>query len=117
MSMVNYSGYNLEGALNAVGPGWAKLVRRLWEAKPEGVTVTQVKEKYGGLRWYYDGEYEDTYSQLVSDTEEESYRTCETCGELGETAPYRPGGWVRTLCPVCAAARRMGVKRELEASQ
>lgn len=47
-------GYTRDEALRSVGPGWAELVGRAWDAvaRVRG-TVTQVKEKLGGLRVYY----------------------------------------------------------------
>lgn len=62
------------------------------------VTVAQVKEKWGGLRFYVDGA--DGYVRGAVDMAEMmSYRVCEACGSPGKR---RPGGWVRTLCDGCA---------------
>lgn len=58
------------------------------------VTVAQIKEKFGGLRFYYDGG-DDYVSGLVDMAEAWANRTCETCGTLGS---QRSGGWIRTLC-------------------
>jgi len=58
------------------------------------VTVTQIKEKLGGLRFYYDGG-DEYISGLVSMAESWAEHTCETCGNKGER---RSGGWIRTLC-------------------
>ena len=65
------------------------------------VTVTQVKEKYGTLRFYYSGgdEYIDG---LVAMAESMSAATCEECGKPGRT---NSGGWLRTLCEEHAKAR------------
>ncbi len=60
----------------------------------EQVVAVQVKEKFGGLRFYYDGG-DDYISGLVSMAESWAYHTCETCGARGT---LRHGGWVRTLC-------------------
>lgn len=62
--------------------------------KVRQVVASQVKEKYGTLRFYTNGndEYVDG---LISMAESMSARTCETCGSPGKT---RRGGWVRTLC-------------------
>lgn len=58
------------------------------------VVATQVKEKYGTLRFYYNGgdEYIDG---VVAMAESMSARTCETCGAPGE---LRGLGWVYTAC-------------------
>lgn len=58
------------------------------------VVVAQIKEKFGGLRFYYDGG-DDYVRGLVQMAEDWAIRTCETCGERGK---QRGGGWIRTLC-------------------
>jgi hypothetical protein len=58
------------------------------------VTLDQVKEKFGTLRFYYTGG-DDYISGLVSLAESVSGITCEECGDAGEG---RNGGWIRTLC-------------------
>ena len=56
--------------------------------------IAQIKEKFGGLRFYYDGG-DDTIKGMVYMAESWASQTCETCGERGS---IRTGGWVRTLC-------------------
>lgn len=58
------------------------------------VVAQQVKEKFGGLRFYYHGG-DDEVSGMVRMAESWAARTCETCGERGT---LRHGGWIRTLC-------------------
>jgi len=58
------------------------------------VTIAQIKEKFGTLRFYYDGG-DDYISGMVSLAESLSGLTCEECGSIGER---RSGGWIRTLC-------------------
>jgi hypothetical protein len=60
----------------------------------EQVVVAQIKEKFGGLRFYYDGG-DDTISGMVRMAEAWADKSCETCGAPGKR---RGGGWVRTLC-------------------
>src|SRR5215204_6388210 len=97
-------------ALEAVGPGWASLVGKLYdliETASLPVRVAQVKEKFGGLRFYYDitseGEMlkieKELFRTAVHLAEEVSFRTCEECGQPGSTAGSV--GWIRTLCPAC----------------
>lgn len=62
--------------------------------KVSHVTVDQVKEKFGGLRFYYSGG-DDAVSGMVSMAESWAAVTCETCGDRGT---LRHGGWIRTLC-------------------
>lgn len=58
------------------------------------VTVDQVKEKFGTLRFYYTGG-DDYVRGLVSMAESMSGVTCEVCGNPG-TTNYK--GWFTTLC-------------------
>lgn len=63
------------------------------------VVATQVKEKFGGLRFYYRGG-DDVTDKIVEDAESLSYLTCEDCGtqeDIGRTT-----GYIRTLCRECA---------------
>ena len=57
-------------------------------------TAAQVKEKFGGLRFYVDGGDDWVYG-AISMAESMSYRTCEVCGAPGVT---RGEGWIRTTC-------------------
>jgi hypothetical protein len=58
------------------------------------VVAAQVKEKFGGLRFYIDGGDDWVYG-AISMAESMSYRTCEVCGAPGVT---RGTGWIRTTC-------------------
>ena len=60
----------------------------------EQVVASQVKEKFGGLRFYIEGGDSVTFS-LIDFAESMSLRTCEVCGNVGER---RGKGWIRTLC-------------------
>ena len=66
------------------------------ETRPvvEQVVVEQIKEKFGGLRFYYQGG-DDTIRGMVRMAEAWADRHCEECGSPGTS---RSGGWVRTLC-------------------
>lgn len=91
----------------AIGEGWFHIIESLmdniqhhidWknresEVVPQ-VVVTQIKEKFGGLRFYYDGG-DDEISGMVRMAEAWADHSCETCGNKGER---RSGGWIRTLC-------------------
>lgn len=66
------------------------------------IQVVQIKEKFGGLRVYYDLEdsenNEDIYKQIntaIDAAEDESYTVCEVCGEQGS---LQRKGWWKTLC-------------------
>ena len=68
------------------------------EAAKVSVAV-QVKEKFGGLRFYVNGAT-DKHWNFISFAESMSYRTCEECGAAGKTYT---DGWHRTLCDIHAA--------------
>jgi len=74
-----------------------ELIDRFPIAIPEPipqVTLDQVKEKFGTLRFYYSGG-DDYIRGLVSMAESMSGVTCETCGKPGTQTP---GGWIKTVC-------------------
>lgn len=91
----------------AVGVGWYPILEKLcaniqshidWKEKqgkdcPQ-VVVEQIKEKFGGLRFYYQGG-DDYISGLVAMAESVADGLCEECGSIGTR---RNGGWIRTLC-------------------
>ena len=72
----------------------------------EQVTVAQIKEKFGGLRFYYDGG-DDEIRGMVSMAESWASKTCETCGKPGH---QRSDGWVKTLCDEHEAERQQRMK-------
>ena len=58
------------------------------------VVATQVKEKFGTLRFYYDGG-DDVIDGMVNMAESWSTVTCEECGAPGT---QNSQGWIKTLC-------------------
>jgi len=100
MGEVNERGYTRRQALNSVGPGWQEVIKMLMTAKPDETIVVQVKEKFGGLRFYTENA-PDNYRRLVRVGESACDYLCETCGKLGET--NRGGGWIKNRCPECRA--------------
>jgi hypothetical protein len=65
------------------------------------VVVSQVKEKFGTLRFYYHGG-DKVVDGMVRMAESMSAVTCEECGNSGER---RGGGWIITLCDTHAKER------------
>jgi hypothetical protein len=66
--------------------------------KVQQVIVTQVKEKFGSLCFYFNGG--DSYIDgMVSLAENLSYKTCEFCGSMKEVG--RTMGWISTICKEC----------------
>lgn len=94
-----------------IDDGWLSLVnilsgileKHIERLKAEGVeylpTASQVKEKYGGLRFYVTFA-SDAMQLAIDDFEKISRETCQTCGGVGRRC-YQ-GTWVYTLCDRCA---------------
>lgn len=70
------------------------------------VVVEQIKEKFGGLRFYYQGG-DDFVRGLETMAELWASHTCEECGKPGTR---RNGGWIRTLCDEHEAERQTKMK-------
>lgn len=88
-----------DGWYNIIDATCAMIMNREYNNKLNNVTMppvvaTQVKEKYGTLRFYYNGG-DDYIDGVVAMAEAMSGVTCETCGAPGK---LRDGGWMRTLC-------------------
>jgi hypothetical protein len=87
------------------GNGWYDILDKMCAAivahqhykKDLPVSFVQIKEKFGGLRAYFDGG-DDYVEGVVDMAERMSYVTCEICGAPGEE---RGGGWINTYCDVC----------------
>ena len=71
-------------------------------------TAVQVKEKFGGLRFYANG-VSEKHRNYIEFTEMMSYVTCERCGAPGKTYT---DGWHKTLCDVHAALDNRSDKNE-----
>lgn len=91
----------IEEICEEVGPGWSHLVTDLvdnlltvgWNG-----TVFQVKEKFGGLRFYI-GTGTEAMFDLIRAAEERSFQVCEDCGAMATLREHLP--WMRTLCTTC----------------
>lgn len=86
--------------------GWYDLVEPIIQyiheynsiADIKQITIIAIKQKYGGLRVYYNSEdHLDFLDNLVSFSEEDSFYTCEFCGESG-ILRKSPKGWLHTSC-------------------
>jgi len=87
------------------GDGWFSLLDCLCQSiqldldqprseETRQVEAVQVKEKFGGLRFYYTGGH-DRIRGMVDLAESLSYKICDVCGGPGETSQT---GWARTRC-------------------
>ena len=90
--------------------GWQHIAKQVEAVLlAEGMDVRQMKEKFGGLRVYYNLPFEweelteegwnDKVNQietLINIADYVCQRTCMTCGEAGTQEVYR--GWVSVFC-------------------
>lgn len=67
--------------------------------KFEPIKITQIKEKFGGLRFYYDGG-DDMIGGMVWLAESMSLNICEQCGST-ENVKQRGHNWIYTACNKC----------------
>lgn len=87
------------------GDGWFHLIDSLCRdiqkhcnVSDFQVEATQVKEKFGSLRFYINSGDDYIYA-LIEKAEQISYKTCEKCGSTKNTQHTR--GWIVTLCSKC----------------
>ena len=80
------------------GEGWKTIIndthRKLKYIDPN-YKIAQIKEKFGGLRFYIDAGSDEIYAR-ISEAERLSYETCEVTGEPGKLRTDL--GWHATLC-------------------
>lgn len=92
--------FDIEHIYNSVGKGWRNILEELlcdleelgWDGN-----IHQIKEKFGGLRFYI-GNGTDEIFDRIEKAQLESNRTCEDCGKPGEQ--YN-AGWIKTRCYDC----------------
>ena len=102
------------------GDGWFDLIAEVCqfvESRTKHVHASQIKEKFGLLRIYFESDYnedgqplvskdmmEEIYS-FISKKESESKRTCEDCGiklTVDNQAKQEDlGYWIRNVCVPC----------------
>ena len=90
------------------GTGWKELYQPIFDwikeyneshKDDEKIIVHQVKEKYGGLRFYVNF-YPKELDELISNAENESYEVCEICGSR-KNVGITIDGWYETVCSNC----------------
>jgi len=85
------------------GDGWFELIYNLSKSITDYCNknnipvpeVSQVKEKFGSLRFHIRGANDDIY-KMIQDAENISSKTCEICGRLGIRQAIN--FWYSTLC-------------------
>lgn len=92
------------------GDGWYWLIDNLCESiqnyidnnfhlNISQVIATQIKEKFGGLRFYYSNG-NDLIDGMVWFAENLSYKICEVCGST-KNVSQNDIGWIYTRCDKC----------------
>ena len=93
------------------GDGWYWLIDKLcsnlqWDTdknnrdgKYPQVVAAQVKEKFGGLRFYVESASSEQHA-VIGFAESLSYYVCESCGTTKNMG--RTSGWIRCICEDCS---------------
>lgn len=93
------------------GDGWYDAIRKLSERITSyndfrggpPIEATQVKEKYGRLRFYV-SEYIEDVEAWINEAEEECTKVCERCGS-GDNLVWTEG-WISRICKGCDDCER-----------
>lgn len=90
--------------VGSVGKGWKNIVSELFDevklADPE-CRVVQVKEKFGGLRFYVENVTNTKVYDLISEAEGYASETCEICSKPAHIQSLN--GWLKCICNECKA--------------
>ena len=92
---------------------YSKRLDKLIPEREELPLVTQVKEKFGQLRYYTMGMPIEA-EEWIKEAEELASRTCEVCGIEEDVTTEEVCGWINTLCPKCMRNEREDRKHRLE---
>lgn len=101
------------------GKGWKCLYEPIIEwiknynidkEKEQQIEIHQIKEKFGGLRFYCNF-YTDELKEIIRKAEQESFRVCEFCGTK-ENVGHTISGWYMTCCEQCISEMSVKNKRE-----
>ena len=104
-----YCGYHCEAGWYPLLHTLCKLLQHHNKQKGLQIRIAQIKEKFGGVRFYVDGE-DDYASGLIRMAEAISSLICEGCGTTidVECKGIRgEGSWLKTLCGACRTKRQV----------
>jgi hypothetical protein len=90
----------------SVGQGWYDIVDEVDKAITAlfpDYEVHQIKQKFGGLRYYCSKSGNERVQEIIRAAEAKAALTCENCGNPGHDQPTGDGYgfYVRTLCDPC----------------
>ena len=107
--------------------GWYKIVvdthNKLKYIDPN-YEIHQIKEKFGGLRYYYKSSFpygsmqDEIMEAIVNAAEEAALRTCEICGVDDHKSNVKTRVrkyWYKTLCLTCSIKEGYSIKDDDEA--
>lgn len=86
----------------------ASIEKELTDEQRHGFYVTQIKEKFGTLRFRCGGTATAKVKKMIAYAEEESASICMECGDAGRS---RHVDWIATLCDFCDLERRIRAMR------
>lgn len=99
--------HTFEDLAHSTGAGWspiledlcAKLLSLGWNGG-----YTQIKEKFGTLRFYWDNNIEDRLKSRIAEdcVDAAEWKTSQWCETCGTHAKLRNDGWTLCLCAECA---------------
>lgn len=115
---INHYGLNIHN-------GWEPILRDLAskiEPILEGMDiekrklncVVQIKEKFGGLRFYRNKNIINDILPLINEAEKKSMITCEYCGKAGKLHEMDKFRWVKTCCDKCYNKYKCNVRGDNE---
>lgn len=91
--------------------GWYPLVLKLMQdlvAIGWNKQIAQVKEKFGGLRFYI-MEGNDPIWELIEKAENASFDICESCGATDKVGTESIYGWYKTYCSTCYSEEKAAI--------
>jgi len=110
----HHEGYNTKTGRASTNPwtgnGWTELIYACHDelvALDPTYQILQIKEKFGGLRYYFDPTDQDNWDALndvVKKYEAIAIKTCEACGQPGEPS-NKNSYWIKTTCSDCDKVR------------
>jgi len=103
----------------ACDDGWYWLIDHLcsqlqWDTDRNNypqVEAIQVKEKFGGLRFYVNGANDSQYG-TIEFAEFLSVDICEKCGSVDEVTQTK--GWIKSLCKRCLDESVRNIQKDTE---
>jgi len=96
----NCFGYSVPNAWDMIIADLVKIIHyRVTSYDKKGIKVVQVKSKFGGLRFYTEGEHDDYIYGAIKMAEAQAYKTCPVCGSFNK--PRTHTGRYLKGCIVC----------------